>query len=278
MKFNQLDYICEYYNVSKEEAIKLGTRSRGRKPNLPGSKTCKPVSEMTMEDIWDLKKRKSKKDIYDFYIDQGAWSTFRQVIRHQTFKNYHISIFSAVESAMKAGVHICEYGCGVAPFSFSLANVIGKKADLDISLTDIEGCEHLNFANWSLNKLKEDRGLEEINIYSKPVKVNKLPTYDKKLDLVIIFEVLEHVPSPVATLTNLIEQMSPSAFIVENFIKHDDDHDHEEEDENYENSPDLSTAAAEREEYYNLLKSNFILKSQNSPFMDPNGTRIWQLR
>ena len=64
MQFEWLNYLCEYYNVSEEEAIKLGTRANGRKPSLPGSKTCEPVSNMTMEDIWALKERKTEKDIF----------------------------------------------------------------------------------------------------------------------------------------------------------------------------------------------------------------------
>mgnify|MGYP003663312756 CR=1 FL=1 len=38
------DYLCEYYDVSPDEALELGTRSDGRKPNLPGSRTCEPIS------------------------------------------------------------------------------------------------------------------------------------------------------------------------------------------------------------------------------------------
>ena len=44
--------LCEYYKVSPEEADDLGTRKKGRKPNLPGSATCEPVSGLTFEEIW----------------------------------------------------------------------------------------------------------------------------------------------------------------------------------------------------------------------------------
>ena len=42
--------LCEYYNVSQEEAISLSERKTGRKPNFPGSKTCKPLSGMNWEE------------------------------------------------------------------------------------------------------------------------------------------------------------------------------------------------------------------------------------
>ena len=61
MNFEWLSYLCEYYGVSEGEAIKLGSRSPGRKPSLPASKTCNAVSNMTYEDIWALKERKTEK-------------------------------------------------------------------------------------------------------------------------------------------------------------------------------------------------------------------------
>ena len=64
------DYLCEYYNVDLQTAIQLGTRSSGRKPSLPASKTCKAVSGMTMEDIWDLKERKQIRTFLIFILSR----------------------------------------------------------------------------------------------------------------------------------------------------------------------------------------------------------------
>ena len=268
MQFEWLNYLCEYYDVSEEEAIKLGTRADGRKPSLPGSKTCKPVSNMTMEDIWALKERKTEKDIFDFYVDQGSWSAFRQCVRHQDLTNLHLSV---LQPFIKDGLHVCEYGCGVAPFAFSLCNIIKPDINIDISLTDIDGCEHMIFGNWRLNKLKESRGLENVNIHVKPARPNELPKYDKKIDVALTFEVLEHLPSPMKTLANLMKQMNSKAVLIENFIKHEHDLDEELE-------CDLLSAALERSQYYEILKFNFNLIMGQSPEQDPNGTRAWQLK
>ena len=54
---NWYDDLCEYYKVTPEEADLLGTRKTGRKPNLPGSLTCDPVSGKTFEEIWERKPR-----------------------------------------------------------------------------------------------------------------------------------------------------------------------------------------------------------------------------
>jgi len=268
MRFEWLSYLCEYYKTSESEAVKLGTRAPNREPSLPGSSTCAPVSGMTMEDIWALKPRKTEKEIFDFYIDQGAWSAFRQCVRHENLVDLHLSI---LQPLIKDNMHICEYGCGVAPFSFSLCNAISPSANIDISLTDVDGCEHLIFGNWRLNKLKEKKELDNINIHLKPVKPNKLPVYDKKIDVAIIFEVLEHVPSPMKTLANLMKQMSPNGVLVENFIKHENDPDEEP-------GCDLLSAAMERDQYYQIIKFNFNLIAGDIPEKDPAGTRVWQLR
>ena len=76
-------HLCEYYGVTPEKALELGTRSTGRKPDLPGSTTTQAVSGMTYEDIWESRERKSIEDVFQFYKDQGAWSTFRQCVRHK---------------------------------------------------------------------------------------------------------------------------------------------------------------------------------------------------
>ena len=67
--FEWYTHLCKYYNVTPDEALKLGTRSKGRKPNLPSSITCKAVSDKTFEDIWEEKQRKSIQEIFDFYKD-----------------------------------------------------------------------------------------------------------------------------------------------------------------------------------------------------------------
>ena len=84
----------------------------------------------------------------------------------------------------------------------------------------------------------------------------------------MIFEVLEHIPSPVATLENIIDQMSPRALIIENFIKHD--HDDEEE-----SGCDLRSAASERGKYYEILNNNFTLLAGPPEYQDHGATRIW---
>ena len=254
--------LCEYYSVTPEKALELGTRKADRTPDLPGSSTTHPVSGMTFEQIWDLKSRSSDEDVFQFYKDQGAWSAFRQVVRHKDMAQYHLSLLTQV---LRQGAAFCEYGCGAAPYTNSLLNVIDPSVPLTIYLSDVD-CEHFTFGFWRASKTIERRGLSNITLKQVPVLPNELPKYDVKLDAVMIFEVLEHVPSPMATISNLFEQMNPGAFLCENFIKHES---------NEGDSPDLYSAFLERKEYYQYLQDNFSLAGGIEEQKEPNHTRIW---
>ena len=262
-------YICEYYGVTPDEALQLGTRASGRKPSLPGSKTCKPVSGMTFEDIWDIKPRDTLKSLWEFYIDQGAWSAFRQTVRHLDLQDMRKDVMSRI---IHNGDHLVEYGCGIAPFASTLLQSITPSNNMDISLTDVEGCEHLIYGHWVLNKIKEERSLSGVNIHEKPATLLDditcdLPKYEKNIDVFIIFEVLEHLPSPVAVINSAIEQMNPNARLVENFIKHENKH--------QALGPDLESASSEREEFYNIVNANFNLAVGRPEPTGPSETRIW---
>ena len=257
-----IDYLCQYYDVSHREAVQLGTRRTGRKPNLPASNTCNSVSDLTLEDIWSLKERKNESDIFDFYKDQGAWSAFRQTIRHIELFEYHRQFWNSIDVNYSS---ICEYGCGVAPFLSSLLLTSPSDIFLDVSLTDVEGCEHLHFAEWKLNKIIEERNLSDVELDVCPVKPNSLPTYDKELNVVILYEVIEHVPSPIATLNNLIDHMAENAVLLENFVYHGDGDD----------GPDLKSAADERDGFYDILQTQFKIVYGDTD-LSSNQTRLWQ--
>lgn len=273
MEFEWYTHLCEYYNVTKEEALELGTRSTGRKPNLPGSITCSPVSEKTFEDIWDEKERKDTQSIFDFYKDQGAWSAFRQCVRHKDNERLHLSVLNTLMSdqIIKNG-HICEYGCGVAPFITTMLKYIDSNLDFPINLTLVDvDCEHFNFAKYRLNDIKEKRNLKNVNLNFQTVTPEKLPDFsDRKLTAALCFEVLEHVPSPVETAKNMFDNMIEDGIYVENFIKHGDD--------DPDDGPDLATARKERNKYYNILSDEFtmLFPSYEESNRNPNCTRVWK--
>jgi len=268
--------LCEYYNVSPEEALELGTRAPGRKPSLPSSPTTHAVSNMTMEDIWGSSERKTLDEVFNFYKDQGAWSAFRQCVRHKDLKTLHMSIFQNLISlgALFNGAHIGEYGCGVAPFLTSLLEDLDptNAPALTLTLADVES-EHFTFAQYRLPKILERKALKNIKLNFETITPTSLPSFSPgKLNALLCFEVLEHVPSPIAALKNVHSHMVPNAIYVENFIKHDVSDD----DEN--DGPDLLSARKERPLYYEILDKEFELlhPSRQESAMNPNCTRVWR--
>lgn len=256
--------LCDYYGVTAEDALLLGTRGSGRRPNLPGSQTTHAVSGKTFEDIWAESPRRSQEEIFKFYSDQGAWSAFRQVVRHKEMRQFHLSL---LQSVLQQGGTYCEYGCGVAPFTHSLLETVAPSTVLKIFLSDVE-CEHFTFGVWRARRVIQERGLTGITLEAVPVLPDQLPRYSSPLDALLIFEVLEHVPSPVQTVSNLTEQIRIGGLFCENFIKHDR---HDDDD-----GPDLRSAAQERGEYYSFLSSRYSQVAGKTEQEAPNDTRIWR--
>ena len=256
--------LCDYYDVPAEDALLLGTRGSGRRPNLPGSQTTHTVSGKTFEDIWAESPRQSQEEIFKFYSDQGAWSAFRQVVRHKEMRQFHMSLLQTV---LQQGGAYCEYGCGVAPFTHTLLETVAPNTDLKIFLSDVE-CEHFTFGVWRARRVIEERRLSGITLEAVPVLPNKLPKYSAPLDAVLIFEVLEHVPSPIQTASNLASQLKTGGFLCENFIKHDR---HDDDD-----GPDLRSAAQEREGYYRMIVERYDLVAGRKESDAPSDTRIWR--
>ena len=264
-----LCHLSEYYGVSLSEALELGTRKDKRKPTLPGSTPCFPVSGVTMEDIWGSRSRETQEDIFGFYKDQGAWSAFRQCVRlSEAAGAYQHFLNSSFRGLKDDDYVVCEYGCGVASFSFLLLNGIPPSKKIKIYLSDVD-CEHFTFGIWRLEKIIKTRGLDNVEIVPKGILPDELPCYEDPLDIVFIHEVLEHVPDPFETTKNLFNHMNEKASFVENFIKHEPAEDEEE-------GCDLLSAREGRGKYYNFLEKNFELFMGESEKTNPNGTRIWK--
>ncbi len=262
---NWYDDLCEYYGVTPDEALELGTRKPNRKPNLPSSPTTHAVNNLTFEEIWSSKSRTTEEQIFEFYKDQGSWSTFRQVVRHKDMTSIHLDF---LKKTIKKNSTFCEYGCGVAPFTHTLLQNIDQNEKLNIYISDVES-EHFTFGIWRLEKLIKTRRLDNVTFKPMPILPNSLPKYSKNVDVVFIFEVLEHVPSPISTFKNLVNQMNKDGLFCENFIKHVANHDELP-------GPDLDSAAEERDDFYKELSKNCDLLFGSSESDQPNHTRIWK--
>ena len=103
--------LCDYYGVTPEQALELGRRARGRKPDLPGSATAEPLSGRSFEDVWQGRNREKPEDVHSFYQEMGAWFSFRQVVLHRRNRFRHIL------RRVEPGSNLCEYGAGAAPLA-----------------------------------------------------------------------------------------------------------------------------------------------------------------
>ena len=191
--------LVEYYGVTLRDAIVLGTRKSGRKPDLPGSPTCQPVHDMTFEEIWDSKPRETIQQKMDFYKDLGAWQVFRQCFYRKDAE------FTYILKNIKPNCRVLEYGCGVGPVTnWLIENYLDqlRVQNIKFELVDVAG-EHLEFAKWRFNKKAPDIEI----VYHEITEDYPLPKFKNRIDVALLMDVLEHLPNPLAVIKNVYSAM-----------------------------------------------------------------------
>jgi 2-polyprenyl-3-methyl-5-hydroxy-6-metoxy-1,4-benzoquinol methylase len=242
------DDLCEYYNVSPEVAIELGVRKSGRRPNLPGSKTCKPVSGKTFEELWGEKERKTLQQKMDFYKDIGAWQVFRQCNWRHNF-NYR----SLFDSHIKSNSSILEYGCGVAPFTNYIienSNRFGEINGMKFCLVDVEG-EHIEFAEWRLKKKSPNSNF----VFHKINSQYPIPLFEINFDICCIMDVMEHLPNPYDVIRNIYEHCNKECIMVMTWVDKSD---------GKTSGPDLEEAEKQRAITMGFINSHFNMIKNGS--------------
>ncbi|MEM6885410.1 MAG: class I SAM-dependent methyltransferase [Verrucomicrobiota bacterium] len=251
--------LCEYYKVTPEEALELGTRKEGRRPSLPGSPTTHPVSGKTLDEIWEQADRSTPEGIHSFYKEMGAWAAFRQVVWHKS-RN-----FEYIKDTVKQGDRICEYGGGIGPISFWLLKTLPDYG-LGFTVVDVAS-EHLTFGEWRLKQFAAELGLET-EIEKKEVGVGQLPL-DSIFNMIIIFEVYEHLHNPLEVTKHLDKHLASGGCLWENYIKHKE-----------ADGCDLEIAQTERDAVFDFIRSKYDLVFGPEPESDTgeNKNRCWRKR
>jgi len=248
------DDLCEYYDVSAEEAEELSARKKGRKPSLPGSATCEPVSGLTFEEIWKSKLRETTAQIFEFYKDIGAWSSFRQCKYHEHGPAYNSGPITAQQISLNqldGNIKVLEYGAGVAPVSCWLHDNL-KNCNFELYINDVP-CEHLTFGEWRLNKRKA-------NVKKFEIKPDEFPDYgDVKFNFIYMLDVLEHLDDPLGAVNEVIKYSAPNeTLFFETWVNHE---------EGKSTHCDLDR---DKEKTIKLIKQNFSLA------MNAGGMRVWK--
>jgi len=246
--------LCEYYNVEPKEALLLSERRNARRPSLPGSKTCQPVTGKTWEELWEEKPRETLEQKMSFYNEIGSWQSFRQCNYRKDFPfDFFYSHFT------RCSDHILEYGSGVCPF----ANYFLEKNShpyFEYSFVEVE-CEHYRFGKWRLNKKSPNTKLNFFTVDHE----NPVPNFDnvKNFDFVSLLDVLEHLPNPLDVIINIEKNHNQGGYLLETWVEHDD--------EEGPSHSDLPEAEEQREDVFKFLNNNYVL------IVEPiKGYRVWK--
>ena len=204
--------LCEYYDVKPDEAISLSERKTGRRPNLPGSATCEPLSGMNWEELWDCKPRETLQQKMEFYDEIGSWQSFRQCNYRKDFP-FHFFY----NNFTRFGDHILEYGAGVCP----LANFfleINSSPIYEYSFVEVKS-EHYRFGKWRLNK----KSPETIKNFFTVDHNCPLPDFSniKNFDFVSMLDVLEHLPNPLDVIHNVTSNLNGGGYLLETWVQHE---------------------------------------------------------
>lgn len=248
--------LCDYYQVTPEQALELGTRAPGRRPCLPASPTTQALSGLSLEEIWALRPRETPAAIQDFYREMGAWATFRQVVYHR------MRSFKDIAQGITPGTSFCEYGAGVAPVAFWLVEHL-KGIPFNLTIVDVPS-EHLAFGEWRLRRrIRELRAC--VNLEVLEVLPDQLPL-KKFYQVITILEVFEHLHNPLEVAHHLYDHLCPGGLLWENYIRIDNP-----------SGEDLPVAQEQREQVFDFIKGHFQLISGRDPAKkDGGGTRCWK--
>jgi len=250
--------LCEYYGVSPDQALELGTRASGRRPNLPGSATTHPVSGRTMEELWATRERRTETEVFSFYQEIGAWLAFRQVVLHRDNRFAHLL------PCLGPATRLCEYGAGVAPVAFRAVER-RRRPPREITIVDVPS-EHFTFGAWRLRRLAAEKKAP-VRVTALEVLPGRLPLTES-FEVITVLEVFEHLPNPLEVALHLTDHLEPGGLLWENFVLLDEPHDF-----------DLETAQSQRARVYrHLAETCRLVRGQEPEAPRGGGTRCWRKR
>ena len=148
------------------------------------------------------------------------------------------------EKYVRNGDSICEYGCGVAPITFSLMNY-SKKRNLSFTIADIK---QIN-SHFAKVRLGENAEFIELRPFE-----NSLPT--ERFNVVTFKEVLEHLPNPLDTIRSITESLKPNGILVFDYILGDGDG--QDTIEPIEQRPDVIKFI---DHYFNVIEGQLSINS-----------------
>lgn len=115
--------------------------------------------------------------------------------------------FYRIEKYIKNGDNFLEYGCGIAPITYSLINFSSKK--INYFYADIMQINTL-YANY---RLKDKADFIELHPTQYNLKLKK------KLNVITLITVLEHLTDPIECLNFLHSNLTEGGYLIFDYIK-----------------------------------------------------------
>lgn len=150
-------------------------------------------------------------DIKDFLFSWQNEHTIYQLfgaVRRFSYEPLHCYKY---ERYIKDGDKILEYGCGIAPITYSLIDY-SLKRKLEFNILDIRQINS-HYAKWRLgNKAKF--------IEAVPYE-NPLINHENSFNIIFLITVLEHLPDPLNVIKNIHSSLKSKGHLLFDFILSD---------------------------------------------------------
>jgi 2-polyprenyl-3-methyl-5-hydroxy-6-metoxy-1,4-benzoquinol methylase len=142
----------------------------------------------------------------------NAWQHYENIylIFGSVYKNalFPMSFFP-YKRYIKNAKCVLEYGCGVAPITYS-ALKYGNFKKCKFVIADIKQFT-FHFAKWRLAHCS--------NVSFIDIKPDILPKFPNKFEVVFLMTVLEHLPKPLQVIKHTYQNMESRAYLIFDYIK-----------------------------------------------------------
>ncbi len=141
-----------------------------------------------------------------------AWQRYENIysIFASVYKNALSPLsFYPYREYIKNAKYVLEYGCGVAPVTYS-ALKWGNFKNAKFTIADIRQFTY-HFAKWRLSPYNS---VSFIDIYP-----DALPDFPNKIDMVFLITVLEHLTNPLEVVKHIYQNMQNRAYLVFDYIR-----------------------------------------------------------
>ena len=144
-----------------------------------------------------------KKEFLESWQNQNTLYQLFGAVRRFSRECIHSRQF---EKWIKNGDTVLEYGCGIAPVTYSLVNY-SLKRKLNLVIADIR---QINF-HYAIHRLPNEVKNFTITPYQNSIEVGKY-------NVVIMITVMEHLPNPLETVVNITKGLKKGGIFIFDYI------------------------------------------------------------